>query len=238
MADSKNNKWSLTLSVFAITISIVSLGLSIWIFHISQKEVLTVELSYPSGIVNLNEVEERQFDTFYPLVTYIDCILTNVGNRPLSVLSHDIYKIIDDDWMEEHDDAWALYHTRYKLHYYMFAWEFYTGYKAGVNLPISLDVGESLRIALKIRLNIDPDVYNILSETFSVEGPISQIRLLQVLSENEVDIYGNPINYMVSGDGNSIMDYSYILTQNRITQEFEIHFKTSRGDTFIGRIEI
>lgn len=237
--------YSLAFSAIAIIISAGSLIFSIWVYQISQEERLLVDLRLFESNKQVYLQEDKGIGNFYPLALNIECVLVNIGNRPLSIISHDIYELRDK---EEHipiyksdSDSTNTFIVRGKQeNYFMHYLGFYSTSGESENLPFTLDVGESKRVLMRVEVNIDKKVYAILKSELDIGKAYGYPDVLKILSNHSTDIFGNEVTYSVQGNGDSFRDYImlYSDSENRNKQTLKVEFKTSRGEMFSSKIDI
>ena len=211
----------------------------------SQEERLLVDLRLFESNTQVYLKKDKVTDNFYPLALNIECILVNIGNRPLSIISHDIYELRDE---EEYiptsksgsDSTSAFIIREEEENYLMHHLGFYSTSGESENLPFTLDVGGSKRVLMRVEVNINKKVYAILKSELDIGKAYGYQDLLKVLSNHSIDIFGNEVTYSVQGNGDSLRDYIILYSdiENRNKQTLKVEFKTSRGGVFSSKIDI
>ncbi|PAU93777.1 hypothetical protein CK503_08875 [Aliifodinibius salipaludis] len=216
--DTKSKKrevWGFRISIIAIIISLLSVGINYWTYYESQMDQLKVKLE-STGMSDVPVVLEHHesLPSLNPLEDYIVCQFTNIGNRPISITDFFLTELKNGEEYGFGLMNLGLYNDNFEE----------------ISLPINLDVGESTKRYLRITLDIDSTSYAILRENFEVGKTYSKSKVVEYLAkENGIDIYGNEVKYSKIGNGYSIN--KGIIGQGK-SQTVIAYFKTGRGYLF------
>ncbi len=101
----------------------------------------------------------------------------------------------------------------------------FTSDQQRVQLPFTLEPGESRSFRVLVGIIVPPRVYEVLS---SIDGKLSEARM--VLAKQGVDLYGNEVNYQEFEGG------SYLITLKKGSDKSPIYWfevVTGRGNVFV-----
>jgi len=243
MGKDKKLSFSNVIAVIALLISFGALYFAYWEYHDSQREDLLIifEPYMPNQTVY---VHENSYLNFHPFEIHLDCILVNVGNRPISIISHDVYNLRDEEErILLESDSIDVYMIRpEKEGYFTHAHSFYNHDGTRAYLPFSIQIGQSLRKSLRVTLNIDEKVFDILAEKFNTGTAYNYAEILHVLNNHNVDLFGNEVRYSIDNEGERFEDFGIMYINPpfdyRSTQRLKIEFTTGSGNVFSEEFEM
>lgn len=181
-------------------------------FEALQQEELSVELNpYVAEKIYLTQIN------FEPLghVVQIPWELTvsNSGHRQLSITKYDLLRTEPSGITSYSGIDGGLLTKESK----------------SVNLPLTLEPGETKIFFLLVGVTVPQDVYNTL-KVLNSGKPVQYSEATTALSRIGVDLYGNKLEYEELEGGGY---HSYVDTENQKAQKFRCTIHTGRNNTFV-----
>ena len=203
------SKATLILTMFAISISLASLGFTIYNNEQSKIEDLNIFTSrflsdYKAEIIQQNISN-------YPAVlpTWYECTLINEGEKPINIVGYQLQQI-SSPTVDYSNMNMGLFDRSGKQ----------------IEFPLNIKPQESNKLYLKVGLLINPKAFEILSGSIS-KNDTSVKELSFLLAKKGMDLYGNPAECIEYGD-----NYVINITSNRSEQVFLINFITNNHNSF------
>src|SRR4030095_1700804 len=136
------------------------------------------------------------------------CVLSNNGNRPISVISCMI--------VEKTAKGFNWYQNIYNG-------IFHEENENIVNFPLNIESGNSLRIIFYIGIQLNVKTYELIKKSISQYNSLTVKQLHDFLIMNKTDFYGNSIEVSKS---------SHKRSHDAYEQKFVASFSTSKGRRF------
>lgn len=199
------------VSVLSLLFSAFSLALSYTSYERSQVEQLAVSIFPRSSNESVNLLELTSEPGTAYLLVYWDCLLVNIGDRPVAVVHYDVgYQALDGrtrmggvpvSFLDDSDNE--------------------------LQLPLSLNPSESSLLRVQVPLKLSTSAYSVLREFYRDETISSLTQVQFALTLAEIDLYGNPLTVVQTPTGTT-----YIHEAARNAERFSFKFVTGRGATF------
>ncbi len=203
------------IAFFALIISIGSLSFNVISYNNSHKENLKVSVSM---VYDNYETSLHSIGGSYPSIldTYWEVILTNNGDKPLSIVDYDIQQV------SQHIDL------KISDYSYLNGGVFSSPGQA-FNLPIQLESGSSIKFYLKVGVLVSKKSSQLIMEQYQKNMRILFIDLTNYLAKNKIDLFGNKVDPILDGD--TVIGSSTPM-DNRKEQFFSLSVKTSKNNYF------
>ncbi len=198
-------------AVLSVAISIIALVQSNRAYERAMREDVRLEIRNYLGNDKAEFMEEGQL---YPacgsLVTYWECILTNNGDRPVSIQSHDI----------DFGDTLSPYFRKIADR------GAHTMKMESLRYPTSIQPGETVSVLLQIVLPVPGEVCAVVRQLLVKNVNVTTRELFGGLRQNGVDYLGNKVVRSLER-WNENEFYSH--ERREIEKQFTVSFATSRG---------
>lgn len=209
MSESKTETVAIVVAIASIVISLASLGFSIFVYRSSRLESLSVEASLARGG---GVIRCRDFGgAAGVLQTPVEVVLSNTGDRTLSVTRYEIFEISGSGGRIQytHLDGGLVA-------------------SEGTPLPIILGAGESQQVFLWLGLRPVAEARSIIVTERLCEQALSRRLLQLVLGRQSMDLYGNKVELVEYGEAYNLSGPD--ITADR--QRFILVVETGRGSRF------
>lgn len=215
-----NNRdnFSRCIAVLSFVLSIAAFIFPIYQHYQEQKEIALINInniSYKDNVIitKNNFGEEGQVIQLPWKFT-----ISNSGNRKLSITEYDI---------SSGQSLGAVFYSGIKGELMKLSGEV-------INLPITLDAGESISGIIYIGVIVPKKVVDIINN-LNDKSNIKYNDLIRILARSGFDIYGNKVKYKEYGEESYTLE---VEKEQQKSQAFWIEFKSGRGIKFINSASI
>jgi len=156
----------------------------------------------------------RDFAGTGVMTMYWELVLSNNGDKDLSVIDYDVYQMSEEGPMSYTDLRQGLYSLQdTKLQ--------------PITFPLIIPAGHSLALFIRLGVMMDKKAYELVKEEYGDEQSQSASSIIDFLRSREIDIYGNPF---IKHD---IGSYSLPAIDDIREPIFGVSFETARKEKTI-----
>lgn len=204
---------SIALSVLSLIVAMASLLVSYRVYEHSQTERLLVTVLFPSDQTDVHWTASPSMLNGGTLSVIWDCFLTNIGDRPLSLVRYEVREKYSDGTLARFNLPVRIYD------------------EDGEELksPISLAPAESRLLGVELPLTTGPRALSILKEDFGSSSEVSWTDVVFSLYLHNLDVFDNELmHYRVPGISSKAFRPKPPASQELL----QFSFTTGRGATF------
>lgn len=206
------NLLAVAVSLVSLATAVLSLLISYNSYGHSQAEQISLSVFPRSDNNSAYMVEVPSEPGTAYLFVFWDCLFTNIGDRPVTIVHYDIREQLENGSFDQASLPVSFVDESDKE----------------IKLPLSLDPAESKLIRVEVPLRLAPAAFRELDELQSSGADFSLTDVVFMLFLAEMDIYGNKLKIVVRPNSTTFFPDSSLPKQQR----FKFSFATGRGAKF------
>lgn len=200
---------SVSLSIIAIIISIISFGYTVQKDNSDNQEIISIsnsEFGY-NDMLNYNMSGGFRGKGIVDGINY-SIIISNNSKQRVSLISYNIFQRTENMRFQYKDMVKEIKDISNQK----------------ILFPLSLDAGEAVSLTFEINTLIPSDVNMLLLDKYGVSGKIPSQDIITYLGENNCDLFGNEVKYTPFGDGSY-----HIEIDTPSFPAYDLQINTSKG---------